>query len=236
MTYTFRKYSGPALLSLALMSGAAPANAPSFENEQLRYNVNWPSGLSLGEAELAASSTKSTAQKLHLAFDLNAAVPSFSVSDRYRSETSSEFCSTEFERTAAHGRKKTDERTTFDQQNGTATRQTTGGGKTELKISQCGRDALAFLYYARSELGQGRIPPPQTVLFGAPYDVRLEFAGTQSIRVGDKQVDADRVTASVKGPASSISFDVFFLKDRARTPALVRVPLALGTFSMELVR
>jgi len=44
------------------------------------------------------------------------------------------------------------------------------------------------------------------------------------------------VTASVKGSASEIGFEVFFLKDAARTPALVRVPLALGTFSMELVR
>ena len=44
------------------------------------------------------------------------------------------------------------------------------------------------------------------------------------------------MSASVKGPASEITFEVFFLKDRARTPALVRVPLALGTFSMELVR
>ena len=29
---------------------------------------------------------------------------------------------------------------------------------------------------------------------------------------------------------------LFFLQDRARTLALVRVPLALGTFSMELVK
>ncbi len=72
--------------------------------------------------------------------------------------------------------------------------------------------------------------------FGSAYQISLAFAGTQSIRLADKPVDADRVTATVKGPASEISFDVFFLKDRARTPALVRVPLPLGTFSMELVK
>jgi hypothetical protein len=163
-------------------------------------------------------------------------VPGFSVSDRYRSQASSEFCSVEFQRTATHGQKKTDEKTTFDQQASTATRQTTGGGKSELKTPTCGRDALTFLYYVRRELSQGRIPAPQTVFFGAAYEVRLAFVGTQSIRLGDKQVEADRVTAAVKGTASDISFDVFFLKDAARTPALVRVPLALGTFSMELVR
>ena len=60
--------------------------------------------------------------------------------------------------------------------------------------------------------------------------------GAQIIKLADKQVEADRVTASVKGAASEVGFEVFFLKDAARTPALVRVPLALGTFSMELVR
>ena len=49
-------------------------------------------------------------------------------------------------------------------------------------------------------------------------------------------VDTEHVKASVDGPSSSISFDLFFLKDKARTLALVRVPLALGTFSMELAK
>ena len=163
-------------------------------------------------------------------------MPGFTVTDRYRSDASADFCSVEFQRTSSHGPKKSDEKTTFDQPAGTATRQTNGGGKSELKTPSCGKDALAFLYYVRRELSQGRMPAPQTVFFGAAYEVRLAFAGTQSIRVGEKQVEADRVTASVKGAASEISFEVFFLKDAARTPALVRVPLALGTFSMELVR
>jgi len=106
-----------------------------------------------------------------------------------------------------------------------------------LKAASCSRDALTFLYYVRGELSEGRMPAPQTIFLGAPYDVRLEFQGTESIRIADRPVDADRFAASVKGPASSISFDVFFLKDRARTPALVRVPLPMGTtFSMELVK
>ena len=70
----------------------------------------------------------------------------------------------------------------------------------------------------RRELSQGRLPAPQTVFFGAPYEIKLAFAGTQSIPLGDKQVDADRVTASVKGAAAEVSFEVFFLKDAARTP------------------
>jgi|HubBroStandDraft_1064217.scaffolds.fasta_scaffold47742_2 hypothetical protein len=229
---------GLALIS-ALALAAPPTSGPAFGNEQLRYSINWPSGLSLGEAELDATSSKASAdaqEQLHLKFNVDAGVPGFSVVDRYTSAASADFCSAEFQRTAVHGAKKTDEKTTFDASNGTATRETIGGGKSDISTSQCAKDALAYLYYARHELSQGRIPPTQNVLMGSSYEVRLEYAGTQSIRLADKQVDADRVTATIKGPASSINVEVFFLKDRTRTPALVRVPLALGTFSMELER
>jgi hypothetical protein len=239
MRHPFQKLIAPLLLAATVLMSAPPAGAPVFENEQLRYNINWPSGLSLGEAQLRASMSKPSPDasgQLHLEFTLDAGIPGFSVSDQYRSEASPEFCSAEFQRAARHGAKKTDEKTTFEQQKGTASRETSGGGKTELTTSACGKDALAFLYYVRRELSQGRIPPRQVVFFGAPYEIRVEFMGTQKIPLGESQVEADRVTAAVKGPSSEISFEVFFLKDRTRTPVLVRVPLALGTFSMELVR
>ncbi len=53
-----RVFRGPLLL-LAALAMAAPTSAPAFENEHLRYNINWPSGLSLGEAQLSATSSKS---------------------------------------------------------------------------------------------------------------------------------------------------------------------------------
>ena len=225
------------LALLTALAMAAPASMPVFENEHLRYNINWPSGLSLGEAQLSATSSKSgqdPVAHLHFSFDLDAGVPGFSVTDRYRSQAAGDFCSAEFQRTTKHGGKNLDEKMVFDAQEGKVTRETAGGGKTETSISSCAKDALTFLYYARHELSQGRIPQPQTVFFGAQYEVRLEFAGTQSIQIGEKPVEVERMTASVKGPASSITFEIFFLKDRARTPALVKVPLSLGTFSMEL--
>jgi hypothetical protein len=233
-----RRIAGLGLCCAALAISGTPLGAPIFENEQLRYSINWPSGLSLGEAAMESSRDKGAADvapRLHLEFDVDASVPGFAVTDRYHSEASADFCSVEFDRAAHHGPKKTDEKTTFDS-SGTATRETTGGGKSEMKTSSCGKDALAFLYYVRRELSQGRVPAPQTVYFGAPYEVRMAFAGTQTIKLGDKQVEADRITASIKGAASEVGFEVFFLKDAARTPALVRVPLALGTFSMELER
>ena len=239
MPHSFQKLATPLLSVAALVISGAPVSGPAFENEQLRYSVNWPSGLSLGEAQLHASRSKpaqETPGRLNLEFTLDAGVPGFQVSDQYRSIASPEFCSVEFLRNASHGKRKTDEKMTFDSHKETATRATTGGGKSELKTSSCGRDALTYLYYVRRELSQGRLPPPQTVFFGAPYQIRVDFAGTQNIRIGDAMVEADRLTASLKGPASDINLEVFFLKDAARTPALVRVPLAMGTFSMELVR
>jgi hypothetical protein len=227
------------LLFAAFAIAAAPASSPGVDSEQVRYTINWPSGLSLGEAELAASTSKpadGSDPRMHFRFNLDAAVPGFAVTDRYRSEASGDFCSAEFDKSATHGKKKTEEKTVFDSQAGTATRESAGGGKSDIKTAQCPRDALTFLYYARRQLSQGRIPPAQTMYFGSAYQVSLAFAGSETVRIADKPAETDHVTATVKGPASEISFDVFFLKDRARTPALVRVPLPLGTFTMELVK
>jgi len=221
------------LLFVAAIAGAVPTAAPTFENEQLRYSINWPSGLSLGEATLSATGT---AAHYHFTFDLDAGVPGFAVSDRYRSQAVDDFCSTEFLRTTKHGAKKIDEKMTFDSRKGTVSRGAVGGESTEISASPCSKDALTYLYYARRELSQGRIPQRQSVFLGSPYEISLEFGGTQNVRIGDKSVETERVVASAKGPGSNAGFEVYFLKDRTRTPALVRVPLELGTFSMELVK
>jgi hypothetical protein len=227
------------LLALLTVASGGAANAPTFSNEQLHYSINWPSGLSLGEGQLRASRSKTSdggTARLEFEFPIDAAVPGFQVLDRYRADATPDFCSTEFDRKSQHGTRATDEKTRFDSEKQTATRETSGGGKTELKASSCGRDALTYLYYVRQELSQGRMPPSQTIFFGSAYQIRLEFAGTQRIKLGDETVDADHVLAALKGPSSDFSFEIYFLKDAARTPALVRVPLTLGTFSMELVR
>ena len=219
--------------------GAPSATAPALKDEQLSYSINWPSGLSLGESHLRATHAKAPAEngdRLQLEFGIDAAIPGFQVADRYNANATADFCSGDFQKKVQHGSKKGEEKTTFDQQAGSATRETKGGGKTELTTSSCAKDALTYLYYVRHELSQGRLPAPQTVYFGAPYQVRVEFAGTQTIRIGETALEADRLTATAKGPSSDISFEVFFLKDTARTPALVRVPLSLGTFSMELIK
>lgn len=226
-----------ALAGLAIT--ASPASAPTFDSEQLRYSINWPSGLSLGEAQLRSSREKPTpksTERYDLDFSIDAGIPGFTVADRYRSEASKDFCSIEFDKNLSHGKKKADEKTIFDPEKATATRETKDGGKSDLSTPRCAKDALDFLYFVRRELAQGRIPPPQQVYFGAPYDIRMEFAGTQMIKLGDKSLEADRLNATLKGPQSDVSFEIYFLKDAARTPALVRVPFPVGTVSMELVK
>lgn len=227
-------------LFLATAAAAPPAASPVFDNEQLHYNVNWPSGLTLGEATLSASSSNPTADSpsaVHFSLQLDAPLPGFPVADRYSSAASPDFCSTRFERNMSHGSKQFRDKTSFDPRRATAFREIVGGGKGEFRTSDCARDALTFLYYVRRELSAGRVPPTQSVVFGGSfYDVRLDLAGTETIQVAGKPAQADRYNASLRGPASSMAFDIFFLKDAARTPALIRVPFSLGAFSMELVK
>ena len=149
------------------------------------------------------------------------------------SESSPAFCSDEFEKQIQHGSRKADEKTTFSS-DGTAKRETKGGGHTDLSTPSCAKDALTYLFFVRKELSEGRLPQEQTVYFGAPYKVKLDFSGTQQIPVGDKNVEADKLLATIHGEGASIQFEIYFLKDAARTLAMVRVPLSMGTFAMTL--
>jgi hypothetical protein len=218
---------------LACSCGIGAAAQPGFPaaDETLNYSVNWPSGLSLGEASISAHRA---GDRWEFELNLDAAVPGFSVSDRYRSIVSADLCSLEFDRNTTHGRRITREKTTVDYGKGMARRATVEGGKTEIPVSGCARDALEFVFYLRRELAQGRVPPAQTVLFGSPYQVKLEYGGVQTVSVNEKRQEADRVAVTVKGPASGLNFEMFFGRDAARTPLVVRVPFALGVFSMEL--
>ncbi len=222
-------------LAAALLAPAATVTLiPPAGGEQLHYTINWPSGLSLGEAQLSGSrSQDSAAARLLLNLRIDASIPGFAVSDSYSSQTSSAFCSASFEKHYRHGSRIANETTTFSP-DGSAHRQTSGGGSSDFSTSSCPMDALAYLFFVSQELSQGRLPADQTVYFGAPYRVELKFVGDQEIPIGGKNVDADKLHATVTGESAGVQFDLFFLKDAARTLALVRLPLSLGTFSMVL--
>jgi hypothetical protein len=212
------------LFFLCLLSASA---------ESLRYSINWASGLSLGEATLRADKGK---EGWDFEVSMDASIPGFALRDDYHSNATPDLCSIELDKTFTHGSKKADEKITFDQQNHTATRQTqNGGGKTDLSISTCAKDALTFMQFARSELAQGRLAPQQSVVFGAQYNVRIEYTGAQKVKYGDQTADADRILATIKGPTTDLTVEMFFARDAARTPLLARIPLALGSFTVELI-
>jgi hypothetical protein len=217
---------------------ATPDKAPGFPNtgESLDYSLKWPGGASLGEAHLTAGKTT---HGWDFDFSLNAAVPGFAVSDHYHSRANTEFCSLQLEKETTHGARHTHEKTVFDYQAGSAKRTTLveGGGQTDIDINDCAHDGLDYVFYARRELGQGHgVPKQQDVPFGALYSARMEFAGVQEVTVGGKRRQADHINVYLRGPASDNKLEIFFDRDPARTPLIVKVPLPVGTLSMELVR
>jgi hypothetical protein len=222
------------LLRFLIFSSFVSIFSASVWAESLHYSINWPSGLSLGEAILDTSHAQGGGWDF--ALDIDASIPGFAVRDHYHAQANGDLCSTSLDKKFVHGSHKSEEHITFDQDNHTATRQTAGGGKSDISIPACGRDALSFVQFARNELAAGRLSAQQTVVFGAAYNVRLEFTGTQTIHVGEQKIDADRIVATLKGPSSDLTVEVFFSRDAARVPVLAKIPLSLGTFSVELVR
>ena len=228
-----------------VMAAAAQTPAPPkdallkgfpYQDEALHYTINWPSGLSLGDSTLSAHHT---ANGWDFEVSLDAAVPGFAIKDKYKSSATAALCSAELSRDVSHGPKKTKEKTTFDQDKNTAHRVTeypADGGNSDLSVPACARDAIAYVYFGRKELGQGRVPGAQQIFFGSAYNAKMEWTGAQTIKVGDKQEVTDHMVATVQGPKSNFTVEVFYARDAARTPLAIKVPLTVGTLSLELVR
>jgi hypothetical protein len=235
-----------AALWLAMAGAAAAQNAPQpaptptgfpWQNETLHYTMNWQSGLAVGDVYFTAH--KSDGGGWDFEVRGNAGVPGFAIDDRYRSSTSAELCSIELDRGTNHAGKKGREKTTFDQKAGTAQRVTLlpeNGGQSDFFIGTCAKDAVAYSYYAREELGQGRVPASVQTYLGSAYSVAMVYAGAQDITVGKQKVTTDHLTVSVKGPQSDFHFEVYYARDAARTPLQIRVPLSMATFTLDLVR
>ena len=209
-----------------------------FQNETLRYRAKLPGGGSLGDVTLTARKADGGGWD----FDMSATVgvPVVPISDTYKSSASGvDLCSSTLRREISHGTKTVIEKTEFDQHANQAQRETlvpAGGGKSEFSIPTCGRDALTFLYFARREMGQGRVAPAGKIFFGSGYEVKMVYTGAMDIPVAGKPVVTDHVNVSVKGPASDFTFEMFYARDAARTPLLVKIPVSVGTVTLELVR
>jgi hypothetical protein len=80
-----------ALLVSPACFAAAPLTGFPFTDESLTYNVNWPSGLGLGEVQI-----KARRDGAGWIFDLaiDASLPGFPIKDAYSSHANGDFCST----------------------------------------------------------------------------------------------------------------------------------------------
>ncbi|MGD1070473.1 MAG: DUF3108 domain-containing protein [Bryobacteraceae bacterium] len=226
------------LIFIPRLAAPAPANPAltgfPFTDEALNYTIDWPSGLNLGEGHLQS---KHTEAGWSFEMTLDASVPGYAVKDSYTAHANADFCSTDFARQFLHGARKGGETETIDRSHETVTRVTAnGGGTSESAVPDCIKDALTLLFYTRRELGQGRVPPAQQILFGGLYQISLDYTGAPMIKVADKQVQSDEIVCNLKGPSSNLQFEMYFARDPARTPLLVIVPLGPARFSMELVR
>lgn len=211
--------------------GAATGSFPTG-SEVLDYSINWPSGLSLGEGHLKATLNQTGSWDFD--FTAEAAFPGFPLRDEYKASANSELCSSSLSKEFTHGSHHNSESTTFSGHS--ATRKTKSGGKAELAVPDCAKDGLTFVYFVRRELSHGKVPAPQEILFGAPYSIQLTYQGSATIPVGGASVVTDRMLVKGRGPAANFQAEIYFARDPARTPLLVKVPSALGPFSMELVR
>lgn len=219
--------------SLFAATAAGPTGFP-FTDEDLSYSVNWPSGLNLGDAHLRATHS---GKDWNFSFSLDAGVPGYSVKDSYKASAVPDFCSVSFDRDTVHGSHTVKEKETIDRDRSLATRVTLtkDGGKSDFPVPICAKDALTYLFYARRELGQGRVPGAQKILMGNMYEIRMDYVGPQTISADGKQLQTDKMTCTVKTASSEYKFDTWYARDPARTLLRVTVPLSLGSFSMELV-
>jgi hypothetical protein len=208
-----------------------------FQDETLRYRVVLPVGKGFGDITLTARRAGETGWDFSMSTKVD--FPVWPIADLYQaSATGADLCSTSLRREISHGGTKVTEQTEFDQKINRAERRTVfpeGGGRSDFSIPTCGRDALTYLFWGRRELGQGRMPPQSRTFFGPGYDVRMVYTGEQSIPVAGKATVTDHINVSVKGPASDITFEIFYARDAARTPLVVKIPVSVGSVSLELV-
>lgn len=227
--------AGP--LALPGQAASAPTSAPAFPNESLEYNITWPSGVVLGEARWTSrniGSIQNPVQDTDLTFD--ARIPGFTLINSYHSVTTGNYCLDKLTRDIEHGSTKTSESETVDPKTKTVTRKTESGGESTFAAPDCIHDALTLMFLTRRDLAAGRIPVNQSVLLGSKYDVQMTNLGPQKVKSGDRTVDADRIGCDIKGPSANLSVQIDFARDAVRTPLTISIPLAMGTFRLELAR
>ncbi len=229
--------SAAALAAASLQQAPVAAQAPPGPipaSEELRYSIHWPSGLGFGSALFKA---RFTDPGWRFEFDLKASLPKIEINDRAVSRSDEQMCGQEFTKHILHDNKRANELLRF-RPNAVERINLEEAGEARpgvTPVKDCARDALAFLYFLRTELAAGRIPPPSTVFFGAGYRVRLEHAQTRWLIWDGQRQLADEIRVSVRGPGSEHELSAYFGRDESRAPLLFRMQFDDESFTMRLL-
>ena len=222
----------PSVILLCLLAAAHSSRAAVIpDREYLAYDVTRTSGLSLGETTFRA---EATAEGWAFEMTLQVSLPTLEIQEEYRAKADVSLCSMEFSKNASRSEQKTQERVEFDPQAREAVGNTVQGRESKLPLSSCARDGLTFLYFLREQLAAGRIPPPDSIYFGTQYQIGVKYLETGDIEVDGELRPSDRIQVDLSGPKSQLDFEIFFGKDEARTPLLIRIPLETGAFWLRL--
>ena len=226
----------PAILLTA--RGPSPSAPQASQNaslfgggETLRFKLLWPSGVGLGEAVLTVSTAQS---QLHLDMTVEADLPIRNISGKFSSvATADGLCSIQYHRKMIEGSKTSEESIEFDQKARQAKR-TVNGQTATLSVSECARDPLAFLYYFRSELAQHRTAQVNSIVMAPDKHLEISGGATETITAGGRQRKAQKISAAIRYPYTSKSFEVWFSTDGHWEPLMVRLPSPLAVFSAEI--
>ncbi len=138
-----------------------------FTDEDLNYSVNWPTR---SQPRRGASARQTLGRELEFHIDTRRGRSGI-CGERYVSlghRRRPNFCSVSFDRSLTHGSHKVQE--TGDHRPGARDGDADSASvAAQIPVPACVKDALAYLFYcARREMGQGRVPAAQEMLFGAP--------------------------------------------------------------------
>jgi hypothetical protein len=197
------------------------------------YKLLWPSGLTLGEAVLEASTA---GNEVRLSATVDAALPQRNVSYVFSSVATGELCSLRFRQRIQEGRRSWEETFEFDQQKHEV-RRSGPGQSSAVSVPPCARDPLALLYHFRQQLAlqpaSGTVPPG-TFHLGADFSVRYDTGKPETVPLGTKAWQGDRFVVTYSGLNGRNSFEVWIRPDLSRAPVAVRMQFPLATFAAEL--
>ena len=213
-----------------------PRRAFRFTDESLRYNVNWPSGAEPGRSHLHRAPLR---RGLGSGCDRESRRPGFALADKFHSAV---------DRGALLHRIRA--RPEPRRPSEPTRRPISISSRQAHRAPRCFRPAAARaisesrpapatrgvpLLRAR-RVGPGPRARSAAGVFRAGLFGTLDYTGPQAIAWAGSPDVTDRIHVTVKGPKADFVFDIFFARDAARTPLRIRVPLAPGVFSLELVR